>query len=147
MDVVVHAIVGAGTGAAFGRPILGAVVAILPDMPLWFRRRQAKPPYAYALLHSGPMLAYMAVLFGLAWGIFGLAWQTPVVVWLAWASHVAIDIPTHAKLWQPKLLWPSEWVVFPQAQEWEFFNGAWWFGLLISSLWLVVMVCLSALLQ
>ncbi len=133
MDIVTHALAGAATGAAFGRPVLGAVVAVVPDSALWLRPRLAAPPPLYRAAHGGlaPVLisTFCLMLFGP---------EIALVVFWAWASHIVLDIPTHGKLWSPRLFWPDETPVFEQFQEWEWFNRSWFTGLGIALIWSAV---------
>lgn len=139
MDIVTHAIVGAITGAAFDRPVLGAIVGILPDSALWLRPRLAHPPTLYRAAHGAlaPMFASTVCL-----ALFGA--QIALVVFCAWVSHIVLDIPTHGPEWSPRLFWPDERVVFDTHQEWEFFNASWWGGLALASLWSMIWLMISA---
>lgn len=130
MDVISHALAGAATGAAFGRPLLGAAVAVVPDSALWLRPRLARPPALYRAAHGGlaPLLisALCLPLFGPTVAL--------VVMW-AWISHIVLDIPTHGPIWSPRLFWPDERAVFTKFKEWEWFNRSWWLGLSVTFIW------------
>jgi len=125
MDILSHAIAGACTGAAFGRPGLGAAIAVLPDIPLVGKRRD-KPPVIYVVLHSLPFVV-VASLVGSLWG-FG------VLCFFCLLSHIILDLPTHGKRWAPTLLWPWKRKLI-YWEEWEFFNKPWMWGLLLTVLW------------
>lgn len=137
MDIVTHAVVGAATGGAFGRPFTGAFFAILPDLFLFSVKRRDTPTAAYNASHS---LAGLVLVAGLA------ALYEPVlgaVAFFAYASHLWLDVPTHGKQWAPPLMWPSK-HRYSIGQEWEWFNSSWWYGLFLATIWIIV--CLPLLL-
>lgn len=138
MDIITHALAGAATGAAFGRPLLGAVVAVVPDSALWLRPRQPRPPAAYRAAHGllAPCLAGSAAMM-----LFGPA--ISALVFFAWLSHIVLDIPTHGADWSPRLFWPDERPVFTKFQEWEWFNRSWWLGLALTAIWSITWLALS----
>lgn len=138
MDIITHALAGAATGAAFGRPLLGAVVAVVPDSALWLRPRQARPPAAYRAAHGllAPCLAGSVAMM-----LFGPA--ISALVFFAWLSHIVLDIPTHGADWSPRLFWPDERPVFTKFQEWEWFNRSWWLGLALTAIWSITWLALS----
>jgi len=140
MDVISHAVAGAATGAAFGRPLLGAVVAVVPDSALWLRPRLARPPALYRAAHGGlaPLLVSAVCL-----PLFGS--QVALVVLWAWISHIVLDIPTHGPDWSPRLFWPDERPVFTQFEEWEWFNLSWWCGLSLTIMWSSLCLALALL--
>jgi membrane-bound metal-dependent hydrolase YbcI (DUF457 family) len=128
MDVFSHAIAGFTVGLAYGNPLLGAVVAVLPDLPLIGPRR-SKPTILYDLTHT---LAFLALVGGAAW----VATGSPLV-FLALASHLILDVPTHGKTWGPMLLYPLTRHRFaPDGPDWEWFSQRWLFGLAITFVWI-----------
>ncbi len=141
MDIVTHALTGAATGAAFGRPLLGAVVAVVPDSALWLRPRLARPPALYRAAHT--LLA--------AWsaGIITLLLTADngaiagCVLW-AWLSHIVLDFFTHAGEWAVRPFYGmSNW--HPKIfQEWEWLNRSWWLGLTIAIIWSTICLALSS---
>lgn len=138
MDIITHAIVGAATGAVAGRPVLGMVAGVLPDLAIWFGKRRVYPPTLYTALHCilAPLIAALISI-----PIFGVTGC--VVVFLAWCSHIFLDVITHGFVWSPKLFWPAlPDPVFSNIQEWEWFNRSWWRGLTVALIWIVL--CLSA---
>lgn len=126
MDVFSHAIAGACTGAVVGRPLLGAALAVLPDVAAVGPRR-LHPGALYNLTHSLLFLALVPALASL-WGFGGLAYFCIV-------SHLILDMPTHGDDWAPTLMWPSKFRYSIGHDEWEWFNETWWFGLLLTFLW------------
>ena len=128
MDLLTHAAVGAATGLPFGRPILGAFAAVVPDLVLgpW---RKAAPTPLYDCTHS-----LWFVAFG---GIAACAAGPGVgaVVALALLSHLVLDLPTHGPDWAPPLLLPYSKRRFSFGKEWEFFNSSWYIGLNIATIW------------
>jgi len=99
--------------------ILGAV---LPDVPAV--RRLKRPSVAYRITHS-------------YWPVLMLAPFYPDLS-LGWATHIALDIPTHGETFAPRLLYPlSDWHI-PGVGEWEFFNRTYWLGIAVTILaWIV----------
>jgi len=135
MDVVTHALVGAATGATFGRPVLGALVAALPDVVLGVRRRKA-PSAAYNATHSAFfLLAATLAAATLHSGPVG------ALVALCLLSHLVLDLPTHGGVWGPPIFYPLWRARFSCGDEWEFFNQSWIRGLKLSILW--ILVCLN----
>lgn len=131
MDIISHAVAGAATGAVFGHPLTGAVVAVLPDLPI-FGKRKATPPTLYKFSHS--LLA--VVLVGLIGSTVGLA--VGLAAGFAYLSHILLDSITHSETWAPKWLWPSVVNVNPPSDEWEFFNAPWWRGFEITLVYSVL---------
>jgi hypothetical protein len=129
VDIFSHALAGAATGLPFGHPVLGAVVAALPDAVLGLHRRAA-PTTAYNLTHSLLGLWAATVVASL------LGWEVATTVCLALLSHLALDMPTHGKQWAPPLLFPWWHHRFSAGSEWEFFNASWWYGFKITLLWI-----------
>ena len=132
MDIVTHAVVGAASGALFGQPLLGAAVATMPDWPL-LGRRVKLPPFPYVVLHS-PLVMYVVICM---LPIDDVLFST---ILLSYVSHIALDIPTHSKTWQPRFI-PFKESKLDDFEEWEFFNSSWWFGLTISIFWTIL--CLT----
>lgn len=127
MDVFSHAVAGAAVGAAFGRPVLGAVCGVLPDLALATRKRLTLPPTAYNATHSALFVAGVGLLGALALGT--------VVPLLAVLSHILLDLPTHGRQWAPPLLYPFSERRYSMGTEWEWFNRSWWLGLGLTLLW------------
>lgn len=139
MDVFTHALAGAATGAAFGRPLLGAVVAVLPDSALWLGPRRASPPALYRAAH-GLLAPFMLATITMAF--FGPA--VSACVFFAWLSHFVLDVPTHGEEWAPRPFWPDERPLFTHFEEWEWFNASWWRGLKIAIIWSIAWLSLSS---
>lgn len=134
MDVFTHFVVGAATGAVWGRPWLGGLCAVLPDAVLGLRRRAA-PSLAYRLTHS---LVGALTLAGLVGALAGIPAAT--VALAAAASHLYLDLATHGSQWAPRLLWP--WTQYSWGGiEWEFFNESWFIGSFLAFLWMAL--CLN----
>lgn len=129
MDIVSHAVAGAFTGLLFGEPVLGATVAVIPDLVLVGKRREL-PPAFYDVTHS--LLFMVVCLVGSA---FIMGPNTGLVVGWALLSHLFLDIPTHGDKWAPPLLYPFSKERSGCGTEWEFFNGTWWFGLALTATW------------
>jgi membrane-bound metal-dependent hydrolase YbcI (DUF457 family) len=125
MDIVSHAIAGASAGAVFGRPVLGAVFGVIPDVVLGITRKTA-PGAAYDVTHS--------LLFVLAISLLCAKLDTWAPV-LAVLSHIVLDLPTHGSGWAPPLLYPICQRRFSYGEEWEWFNRSWWRGLVITIIW------------
>lgn len=140
MDIVTHALAGAATGAAFGHPLLGAVVAVVPDSALWLRPRLALPPALYRAMHGGLVPLFVCAL---CLPFFGPKIAT--LVWWAWMSHIALDVPTHGENWSPRLFWPDERILFTEFEEWEWFNRSWWRGLALALIWSSIWLLLALL--
>lgn len=137
MDIITHAVVGAITGATMGHPIIGAVAAVVPDSALWLGRRPARPPALYSAAHG---LLAPCLFAAITMALFGPL--ISAVVFFSWLSHIVLDIPTHEGEWSPRLFWPDTRPVFAGYEEWEWFNEAWWFGLLIAGIWSITCVVL-----
>ena len=138
MDIVTHAVVGASTGALFGRPVLGALVAAAPDLVLGLQRK-VKPTRAYNYTHS----ALFALACTLAAALLG-SWPLGALVGLCLLSHLVLDVPTHGRVWAPPLLYPysvKRYSMF--LYEWEFFNVAWAVGLGVSIVWIIACLLLT----
>jgi len=137
MDIFTHAAVGAATGAAFGRPVLGALVAMLPDLGYMlhanFLERLRVPPKVYDFGHS---LLFVLLASLLAWALFDGG--TAAVVGLALLSHLWLDIPTHGPTWGVRLLYPLQWR-YGWGVEWEFFNRSWAEGFVWGLVWLIML--------
>ena len=127
MDIVSHAVAGACTGAAFGRPILGAVFGVLPDVVIATKSRLQLPTEGYNFTHSLTFLLF----FGLMGGGMFQSW----VPFLALLSHLVLDIPTHGRIWAPPLLYPFNDRRFSLGEEWEWFNASWLKGLTLTIIW------------
>lgn len=126
MDILTHAAVGAYTGSLFGYPITGAICGIAADLPIMRITRYKAPPLAYNATHS----AIAAVIVGMA----GYAIQGSPAAFLAYCSHLFLDVFTHGKQWGSPLLYPIPYR-FSFMPEWEFFNKSFWCGLFLSFLW------------
>jgi membrane-bound metal-dependent hydrolase YbcI (DUF457 family) len=126
MDIVNHAVAGAAVGAAFGRPIVGALFGVLPDLVLGVKRLTL-PTRAYNLTHS---LLFSAVV-GL---VASVALGSPLPL-LALLSHLLLDLPTHGSVWAPPLLYPFSDKRFSYGEEWEWFSPDWWVGFYITLVW------------
>lgn len=126
MDIVSHALAGAATGIAFGRPVAGAVFGVMPDLVLGIRRKFSPTP-AYDLTHS---LSFVFACGGLWWALGG-TW----VAVFALLSHIVLDLPTHGKQWAPVLLYPLHRKRFSYGVEWEWFSISWWRGLVLTIIW------------
>lgn len=136
MDIVTHAVVGAVTGQAFGYPITGAIIGILPDFPIAISviRRYETPPWSYDFTHS---LLYLLLMSGALWLLTGM-FLFPA---LCLASHLFLDLCTHSDEWSPPLLFPVPRTVVNFSvyhKEWEFFNKSWWIGLAHAVIWCLV---------
>lgn len=126
MDIISHALAGAATGAYYGRPLLGAAVAVLPDLVLPLRRLK-HPPARYLFTHSFTFL----ILASIIGAIFGVGW----LVFFALLSHILLDIATHGEHWAPALFAPFSNVRYRFNNEWEWFNEVWYFGAYLTLLW------------
>lgn len=124
MDIVAHAVVGAAVGSNFNHPFLGAVVAVLPDAVLGLERK-LKPNKAYKLMHSFLFASCVCA-------VLALVTDLSLVVYLAWLSHIALDMPTHCKQWAPRPLYPFSDKSLGNFEEWEFFNSSWKYGLALT---------------
>ena len=126
MDIISHAVAGASVGAVFGRPVLGAVFGVIPDVVLGVRRK-VTPNISYDVTHS---LAFVLVLTLVC---------VPLGTWapvLAVLSHIFLDLPTHGLKWAPPLLYPLSRRRYSYGnEEWEWFNHTWWRGLAITIIW------------
>jgi hypothetical protein len=135
MDVLSHAVAGACTGALWGRPLLGAMVAAAPDAVLGVRRKRL-PTRLYNATHGLPFIALCSAVAMLAGGV-----QTACLVALCLLSHIVLDLPTHGPQWAPPLLYPFNSIRYCFGTEWEFFNKSWRLGLALTLLW--SFVCLA----
>lgn len=126
MDIVSHALTGASTGLLFSHPLLGAALAVLPDVVLG-PVRKSMPSAAYNLGHSALGISVAALA--------GAVWSQGLFVLLCLLSHVVLDLPTHGKVWGPPLLFPFSGRRFSFGSEWEFFNTSWQKGLILTFLW------------
>lgn len=132
MDIISHAVAGAATGLAFGDPVLGALVAMFPDIPLLFRERLKKPPEFYVFTHS------LFFLFGVSGLLIWYDGHLGYLVFFCTLSHLVLDIPTHSSTWAPKLLMPFSNVHFSHFKEWELFNASWYNGLILTIIWCII---------
>jgi len=127
MDWLSHAVAGAAVGYAFGDPTLGAVVALVPDLPLLGPRR-ALPPRLYDWTHS---LLFTFAVGGAALVLTG----SPLVLW-ALVSHLVLDLPTHGRAWGAPVLLPFSNARFALwNNDWELFSPHWWAGLAVTITW------------
>jgi hypothetical protein len=130
MDIFSHGIAGAATGTAFGKPLTGAALAMLPDIMLLGKRRPA-PTQLYNVTHS--------LLFIIITSLIGQLWDYGAFVFWVLISHIILDLPTHGKQWGPCLLYPLQ-KRFSFGQEWEFFNRSWLTGMLLTIIWSCIWV-------
>ena len=141
MDIFSHALAGAATGATFGRPLLGATFAVLPDLVLGIKRVD-KPSKVYILTHS---LLFVGVVWLILYLYIGQVEACCSA--LALISHIALDIPTHGSAWAPRLFYPFSDHPFSmscEGEEWEWFNHVWLDGFFLTIAW--IYVCLSIIL-
>ena len=132
MDIITHAVVGAYTGSFFGHPIAGAIAGIAADLPIMLVKRYPSPPPAYKATHS---LAAAVIV-----GIAGYLLYGNAALFLAYLSHLYLDLFTHGKEWGSVLLYPYP-KRFSFMPEWEFFNSSFYLGLFLAVLW-SVLLCL-----
>lgn len=132
MDIITHALAGAATGAFYGKPVIGAVVAIIPDLVLGIKRKE-KPTELYNFTHS--------LLFVTAVGSISLATFSNLFLFWAVLSHVILDLMTHGKVWAPTLFYPHS-KRFSYGEEWEWFNKDWWMGMAYSITWILLWLSL-----
>lgn len=137
MDIITHAVVGAATGNLIGRPIIGAFIAVVPDLVLGFKRKRV-PTSLYKLTHSPIPMSFL--VFG-AVGVFTQDPMLSAVLVLCYWSHIVLDLFTHADGWGPQLFSPFVRKHYSLGGDWEWFNGPWWAGLLVSAGW--IYVCMS----
>ena len=125
MDIVSHAVAGAATGHIFGQPLLGAAIAVLPDLMLFGPRRK-EPPFLYDVTHS----LLCVVVLGALGGLLG----TWLPLW-ALLSHLALDLPTHGPRWAPVLAFPLSRQRYSFGEEWEWGSRSWFNGLALTIIW------------
>lgn len=111
MDVLTHAAVGYAIAGW-----QGALVAAAPDVALAGRRRHDTPTQWYRATHSA------AIALPVVYAAGGAALA------VAYLSHLALDASTHRGAFASQPLWPVARWSLEGAQEWEWFNGAWWLG-------------------
>lgn len=128
MDIFSHAIAGAAVGHYYGSPIIGVIIAISPDLVLIGKRRKL-PTVFYDFCHSFLALIVSGPLFGF---IFNIEY---ILAYLAYFSHLYLDLFTHGKIWGSPLLWPFSNKRFPYGQEWEFNTRIWYIGLIFTIIW------------
>lgn len=133
MDIFSHAVAGASVGYAFGRPLLGAVFGVLPDVFAGIRRR-ITPTALYDISHSAIPVAILLVA-GLGTGEYVPA--------LAVLSHILLDLPTHGPVWAPPIALPFSKKRFSFGDEWEWLNWPWWKGLGLTLLWSLTWLTLA----
>lgn len=138
MDLISHAVAGAATGAAFGRPVLGACVAVTPDLVLGIKRR-AVPNTAYDITHCPAFACSIGLAIFAITNSIGIA----ACVTACLVSHIALDLQTHCSRWAPKLLFPFAQHRHSCGDEWEWFNRSWWIGLITTILWSATWIALS----
>jgi hypothetical protein len=111
MDLITHGIVGFACGGP-----MGAVGAILPDLPMY--RRWRKPPLAYRITHS-------------VWPCLASGFLSPELA-IGWASHLLLDAVSHGPVWAPRLFAPLvDWS--PSGfEEWEWGNRSHRIGLIFA---------------
>ncbi len=139
MDIFTHAAAGAATGLAFGRPLLGAVIGIAPDLVLGLRRKRT-PTAAYNATHS-----VLFVLCATLTGVLTCSLAVGALIGFCLLSHIVLDVYTHSGTWGPPLLYPFLKVRFGCGEEWEFFNASWWFGLEVAAIWVISFLLISLL--
>lgn len=134
MDIISHAIAGACTGSYFGKPIEGAVISVLPDLVLGFKRKK-QPNDKYRITHS----LLNTILFSLV--------VTDHYLWL-WCltSHLILDLFTHGSVWSPRLFFPLNNYHMTGFTEWEFGNRSWLCGLILTLVWCITWLLLPELL-
>lgn len=135
MDVLSHAAAGAATGSFYGRPLLGALIAVIPDLVLPMQR-VLMPPRAYKLTHNLAFVTAAALLSPP--GFRGL------VFWCL-LSHLFLDFFTHGEEWAPRLLYPWSDARVSPFGEWEWFNRTWWAGFCLTLNWSIVWLSLSGI--
>lgn len=131
MDIFNHALAGAATGSYYGKPIVGACVAIVPDLVLGVSRKLT-PPKLYDITHSLIFTAFLGYLYWLYDGT-GL-------IFFVLLSHILLDLPTHGETWAPPLLYPFSNKRFSLGYEWEWFSVSWWVGLLLTFAWIILWI-------
>lgn len=136
MDLVTHMAVGTITGYSVGHPLIGALAAAVPDLTLGYKRRKL-PTSAYDFHHSLLGLAFFTAMFvGGSYLAGGVTRNAVLAALLGYASHLALDLPTHGTTWAPPLLYPfskSRFSIF--GQEWEWFSPVWWLGMFYAFIW------------
>jgi membrane-bound metal-dependent hydrolase YbcI (DUF457 family) len=141
MDIFTHALVGAATGAAFDRPVAGALYAVMPDLVLGSLKRRRLPTPAYNVSHSLAALLAVTVAAYLYPAPFGGA-RIAACAFFCYLSHLILDAATHGPQWAPMLLWPVR-IRFSGGDEWEWFNTSWFKGFALSLLWSILWLQLS----
>lgn len=127
MDFLSHAVAGAAVGYAFGNPALGAAVALIPDVPIWGKRREA-PNAMYDVTHT--------MIFTLLVGAVVFKYMGTPLVGLALLSHLVLDLPTHGRQWGAMSLFPLTTRRFHWIEhDWELFDINWWVGTLVTIIW------------
>lgn len=126
MDIIGHALAGAATGVYFGKPITGAVIAILPDAVL-IGKRKFEPTEPYLFTHSWAYLVMATALIGAVLGEY-------LLVLFCTLSHYALDIVTHSYKWQMRFFYPMPFR-FKGVEEWRFFNNSWLYGAAATIIW------------
>lgn len=129
MDIFSHALAGACAGLLFNKPLLGAVIAVVPDLALGIKRKH-RPSSVYDFTHS--LLFVLLAVVG-AWLTVGAMFA--MLTWLCLLSHLFLDVPTHGKQWAPPLLFPFFDYRVSAGEEWEFFNASWKRGFVLTILW------------
>lgn len=128
MDIFSHAVAGVCTGQIFGYPVLGGIAAIVPDVVLGLKRA-IRPTVLYRFTHSLLGVFYFTALASFT------SDAAMFTVLFAMLSHIVLDIPTHARLWAPRLLFPVTDEPVYVAEEWEWFNSSWCKGLGLTLIW------------
>lgn len=135
MDIFSHAVAGAATGTYYGKPILGACVAVIPDLVLG-AKRMLTPTKLYDITHS---LIFTMVLGYSYWFYMGDG-----LLFFALLSHLLLDIPTHGTTWAPPLLYPFKNKRFSLGNnEWEWYSTSWFTGLVLTILWSLLWINMS----
>ncbi len=134
MDIISHAIAGASTGYYYGKPVLGAIVGVMPDLVLGVKRKFT-PTRLYNFTHC----LTLTVIFGyLYWFYAGNG-----LVLFVLLSHLFLDIPTHGTTWAPPLLYPFKNKRFSLGDEWEWFSNSWFTGFILTVLWSFLWINIS----
>ncbi len=139
MDIITHAVVGGITGAAFGHPIAGSIVAMIQDLPLFGYIKgepthPKEPSNLYRFLHSFLFLIILTLVCYVYVSFIHRPFNVPWFVFWVLLSHFYLDFFTHRGVWTVRLFWPWG-KTFKSGGEWEFFNRAWLAGIGFAVIW------------